>query len=195
MRTRVAAVLSFFAMVAACGGGAPLPAATAPTPTSAAASTSEAHPPTPSAFTPGPATKHGGCQAHGALPDPACTPGAVMTKDLDVICHRATRGRRHVEASVHRQAFTEYGYGFPQATGAFEVDHLIPLELGGDNAIENLWAEPANPKPGFHQKDRVENYLHRQVCSGAMTIDAAQKIIASDWVSVWRKMNGGGGQN
>jgi hypothetical protein len=155
--------------------------------------TAEAQPAPPSTFTPGPATKHGGCQANGALPDPACTPGAVMTKDIDIICHHATRARRHVEASVHKLAFAEYGYGFPQPMGTFEVDHLIPLELGGDNTIENIWAEPASPTPGFHQKDRVESYLHKQVCSGAMTLDAAQKIIATDWVSVWKKMSGGGG--
>jgi hypothetical protein len=127
---------------------------------------------------------------HGALPDSACTPGAVMTKDLDVICHHGTHDRRHVEASAHKQAFTEYGISYPQPRGAYEVDHLIPLELGGDNTIGNLWAEPA--KPGFRQKDRVENYLHKQVCSGAMTLDAAQKIIASDWLVVWRRMSGSG---
>jgi hypothetical protein len=115
-----------------------------------------------------------------------------MTKDLDIICHHGTRERRRVEASVHRQAFTEYGYTFPQARGAFEVDHLIPLELGGNNTIENLWAEPANPKPGFRQKDRVENYLHKQVCAGAMTLDAAQRVIATDWLNVWKTMHGGG---
>jgi hypothetical protein len=152
----------------------------------------KAETPTPSTFAPAPATHQTGCKARGALPDPACTPGAVMTKDLDIICHHGTRDRRHVGASVHEQAFTEYGYSFPQARGAFEVDHLIPLELGGDNTIENLWAEPASPNPGFHEKDLVENYLHKQVCSNAMTIDGAQKIIATDWVSVWMKMKGGG---
>jgi hypothetical protein len=143
----------------------------------------------PDAFTPGPATKREGCKALGPLPDPACTPGAVMTKDLDVICHHGTHERRHVEASVHKLAFTEYSYTFPKARGAFEVDHLIPLELGGDNVIENLWAEPASPRPGFHEKDKVENYLHAQVCSGAMTLDDAQKVIATDWLRVWKTMN------
>jgi 5-methylcytosine-specific restriction endonuclease McrA len=33
--------------------------------------------------------------------------------------------------------------GYPQQHGAFEVDHLIPLELGGDNVIANLWPEAA----------------------------------------------------
>jgi hypothetical protein len=144
-------------------------------------------------FAPAQATKHDGCQAHEPLPDPACTPGAIMTKDLDIICQHGTRERRRVDAAVHKLAFTEYGYTFPQPRGAFEVDHLIPLELGGDNVVENLWAEAASPKPGFHEKDKVENYLHKQVCSGALTLDEAQREIATDWLSVWKKMKGGGG--
>jgi hypothetical protein len=32
---------------------------------------------------------------------------------------------------------------FRQPRGAYEVDHLIPLELGGDNVIANLWPEAA----------------------------------------------------
>ena len=127
---------------------------------------------------------------HGALPDAACTPGAVMTTDLDVICHQSTHDRRHVGASVHKEAFTDYGFSFPQPRGAFEVDHLIPLELGGDNTIENLWAEPAIPTPGFHEKDKVENYLHKQVCSGAMALEDAQRQIATDWMTVWRRIGG-----
>jgi hypothetical protein len=179
----------------AASGGPALPAATfAPTgpPGSPLSTEQKDETPTRTMFAPGLATKHSGCKASGALPDSACTPGAVMTKNLDVICHHATRDRRHVTASVHKQAFTEYGYTFPQGRGAFEVDHLIPLELGGDNTIENIWAEPANPVPGFHEKDRVENFLHKQVCSGAMTLDDAQKAIASDCLGVWRNMNGGG---
>jgi hypothetical protein len=107
-----------------------------------------------------------------------------MTTDLDVICHQSTRDRRKVLSAVHKQAFTEYGYRFSQAAGAFEVDHFIPLELGGDNTIENLWAEPASPKPGFHEKDHVEDYLHKQVCSGTMTLDDAEKATTTDWLGV-----------
>jgi hypothetical protein len=111
-----------------------------------------------------------------------------MTIDLDTICKESAKGRRHVTPADHRKAFTEYGYTYPQPRGAFEVDHLIPLELGGDNVIANLWAEPAEPRPGFHEKDKVENYLHQQVCSGAMTLAESQQQIATDWVAVWKKI-------
>ena len=136
-------------------------------------------------YAPPGATKASGCKPGGPLPDPACTPGAVMTTDLDVICKQATGLRRNVPSSVHREAFTEYGYSYPQAAGAFEVDHLIPLELGGANVIANLWAEPAEPTPGFHEKDVVENYLHEQVCIGGISIAVAQEQIADNWLAVY----------
>jgi hypothetical protein len=74
-----------------------------------------------------------------------------------------------------------YGITY-HTTGEYEVDHFIPLELGSSNDITNLWPEPAEPTPGFHDKDKVENSLHNQVCRGSMTLQDAQKEIASDWL-------------
>jgi hypothetical protein len=68
----------------------------------------------------------------------------------------------------------------------YELDHLISLELGGcPDCLTNLWPEAYNPKPGAHEKDKVENFLHRQVCSGAMTLDEAQHEIVQDWYKVY----------
>jgi hypothetical protein len=60
----------------------------------------------------------------------------------------------------------------------------------GNNETANLWVEPAEPHPGFHEKDLVENALHRQVCAGKMTLADAQHLIATDWVSVYHAMVG-----
>jgi hypothetical protein len=113
-----------------------------------------------------------------------------MTTDMVIVCQTSTKERRRVSADVHRLAFTEYGLSYPQPRGAYEVDHLIPLELGGDNVIANLWPEAAEPVPGFHEKDKVENYLHRQVCLGAMGLADAQRQIATDWLKVWKEIEG-----
>lgn len=121
------------------------------------------------------------CVARGPLPDPRCTPGAVETTDLGAICAQSTRERRAVPSSVHRQVLAEYGVPYPPPAGAYEVDHLIPLELGGSNDITNLWAEPAEPRPGFHEKDQVENETHRRVCAGELRIEDAQRQISEDW--------------
>src|SRR5437868_7021359 len=42
---------------------------------------------------------------------------------------------------------------------------------------------------GFHEKDQVENYLHDQVCSGAMSLKDAQKEIATNWLAVYNRMS------
>jgi hypothetical protein len=96
---------------------------------------------------------------------------------------------RNVPYSEKRAVYAEYGIAH-HARGQYEVDHLISLELGGSNAIANLWPEAARPIPGFHQKDALENYLHDQVCSGAMTLAAAQRIIATNWLAEYRKLRG-----
>lgn len=134
-------------------------------------------------------TKTSGCQAHDGLPDGACTPGAVFsTATRARICVAGySKNVRNVPDSVKAQAFSEYGIK-SHRTGQYEVDHLISLELGGTNDIANLWPEAANPRPGFHEKDRVENYLHDQVCSGAMTLQQAQQQIATNWLSVYQKL-------
>jgi hypothetical protein len=68
----------------------------------------------------------------------------------------------------------------------YEEDHFISLELGGDpRDPKNLWPEPYNPAPGAKEKDWVENYLHRQVCAGSMTLPDAQQAIVTDWYAVY----------
>jgi hypothetical protein len=134
-------------------------------------------------------TKTSGCKANGALPDSACTPGATIpSATKEQICQPGyARDVRDVPDSEKNQVYAEYGIGSHQP-GQYEVDHLISLELGGSNDIANLWPQPAEPRPGFHEKDRVENYLHDQVCSGAMGLPDAQHQIATNWLAVYQRM-------
>lgn len=128
------------------------------------------------------------CQYQLPYPDANCTPGAVFNVTADQVCTPGYASSvRNVPQSEKNQVYAEYGIT-SHASGQYEVDHFIPLELGGSNDISNLWPEPASPTPGFHQKDQVENYLHSQVCSGAMSLSAAQNAIASDWVAVYNSM-------
>ncbi len=77
---------------------------------------------------------------------------------------------------MSRDVYREYGIA-EQTTGEYEVDHLTPLEVGGSNDLANLWPEGAEPRPGFHEKDQVENYLHDQVCAGTVSLLEAQRAI------------------
>jgi len=134
-------------------------------------------------------TKTSGCVAHGGLPDSACTPGAIFPNaTVQEICTSGySSSVRNVPTSEKDQAYAEYGIQSHYA-GQYEVDHLVPLELGGSNDIANLWPEAASPTPGFHQKDQVENYLHDQMCSGAISLREAQNEIATNWLAVYNRM-------
>lgn len=134
-------------------------------------------------------TKTSGCMAHADLPDSACTPGAIIaTATKDDICKSGyAQSVRNVPDSEKNQAYAEYSI-VKHSTGQYEVDHLVSLELGGSNDIANLWPELASPKPGFHEKDKVENYLHSQVCSGAVSLHDAQVEIATNWLAVYNSM-------
>ena len=134
-------------------------------------------------------TKTSGCQAHNGLPDSACTPGAILaTGTKDAICKSGyAKSVRNVPTSEKDQVYASYGIK-SHAPGQYEVDHLVSLELGGSNEIANLWPELASPKPGFHEKDKVENYLHDQVCSGAVSLQQAQQEIATNWLAVYNQM-------
>ena len=136
-------------------------------------------------------TKTSGCQAHNALPDSACTPGAILsTGTKEAICVSGyARTVRNVTESEKIQDYDEYGITH-HTSGEYEVDHLVSLELGGSNDISNLWPEAASPSPGFHEKDKVENYLHDQVCNGSISLQQAQTEIATNWLAVYKQMGG-----
>jgi hypothetical protein len=51
-----------------------------------------------------------------------------------------------------------------------------------------LFPEAADPKPGYRDKDIVENYLHEAVCSGKISLSAAQRAIVTDWVAVYKSI-------
>jgi hypothetical protein len=56
---------------------------------------------------------------------------------------------------------------------AFQEDHLISLELGGDPTDpRNLWPEPY---PRAAAVDQIENDLNHQVCTGSLSLADAQR--------------------
>jgi hypothetical protein len=94
-----------------------------------------------------------------------------------------------VTGPLKQQLMGAYGFA-GRDPSAYELDHLISLELGGaPRDPANLWPEASDPRPGFHEKDQAENYLHKQVCSGAMSLRQAQSAIATDWRTVYRQLH------
>src|SRR5947209_4295252 len=132
------------------------------------------------------------CRARGALPDPRCTPGAVDPRvdQADVartICvpgfTRRVRPPVSYTDRLKRHQLGAYGFYAGHSPRAYEEDHLVPLELGGaPDDPRNLWPEARTGASGSAtQKDVLENYLHRAVCSGSMTLRDAQRTIERNW--------------
>jgi hypothetical protein len=129
-----------------------------------------------------------------AYPDPARTPGFTnpdVTQEniADTICNPAwsTRNIRPPVSYTSRLKQEQIkDWMLPGMAADYEEDHFISLELGGSpRDPRNLWPEPYSPKPGAKEKDVVENYLHRQVCSGAMTLHESQRTIVKDWYKLY----------
>jgi hypothetical protein len=79
--------------------------------------------------------------------------------------------------------------GHPGQGGAeFEVDHLIPLELGGSNDIENLWPQSYLTPDNAWEKDQLEHRLHVLVCEGSMKLTDAQEEIRNNWIDAWQRL-------
>ena len=128
---------------------------------------------------------------HGELPDRSCTPGsadpAVTQTDIgSTICRSGyTETVRPPESQTEQFKFSVAEPAYGQSGVSGELDHLVPLELGGSNDATNLWVE-AGPLP--NPKDAVENALHREVCDGTLSLRAAQRQIARNWLTEARQL-------
>jgi hypothetical protein len=82
-------------------------------------------------------------------------------------------------------------YGLPPGPHPdYEIDHLIPLCLGGSDEFSNLWPQPRRtiePEWNAEAKDRLERLICQMVCDGQLDIATAQEEIATDWVAAYRK--------
>jgi len=136
-------------------------------------------------------TKFSDCEAKGPLQDPDCTPGDIFpdaTKD-EICVSGYSSTVRNVSVSLKKKVFAQYGIKYPVPFGSYEVDHLVPLSLGGSNDIANLWPKAADPVLGFFEKNIVANYLREEVCDDKIILSAAQKQIAKDWTLIYKNID------
>jgi len=156
------------------------------------------------------APRPGGCQVRLSngypIPDPTCTPGAInpqvttavlQDREFSTKCERD----QATDKRAKEQTYAYYGIKRPSHnTGrnqVCELDHLVSLELGGADTLDNIWPQcgpsgVALKLRYFKQKDKVENYLASQVKTGNMSLEEAQKGIAADWTQYLEAANHAG---
>lgn len=130
--------------------------------------------------------------ASAPVPDPSLTPGATRPVSLGDVCampHEEVV--REVSSTLRQQVFAEYGIAHPRA-GDYEIDYLIAPGLGGADDIRNLWPQPSAASAwNARTKDSLEERLHQLVCGGKLDLPTAQRAIASNWISAYKKYLGG----
>jgi hypothetical protein len=129
------------------------------------------------------------------VPDPDCTPGATNpTLTITVLRDPrfTTRCVRDAATQGEEKATTYDWYRLRHPSNnsgpgqICELDHLISLELGGADTLDNIWpqcgpSDVALAQRFFKEKDTVENFLAMQVRAGRMDLIDAQRGIATDW--------------
>jgi hypothetical protein len=120
-------------------------------------------------------------------PDPRLTPGAVVTTDPSAVCYPGySRTVRHTSGMLKHQIYVEYGVD--HNGHHYEIDHLVPLSIGGADVAENLWPQSYDTAPwNANVKDRLELKLLHLVCHGDIPMAQAQQEIATDWVAAYQK--------
>ena len=125
--------------------------------------------------------------AQAVVPDPTLTPGAVRTTDVADVCSHGTNQLRHMSCESSDAIMAEYGLPGGRHPD-YEIDHLIPLGIGGADSDANLWPEPRariEPEWNAEPKDQLEAKLRALVCAGRLDIVVAQKAVADDWTEAW----------
>ncbi len=121
------------------------------------------------------------------LPSPTLTPGDARKVTKEQICSPSYAASiKPTKASMKEEAFGRYG--LRDGTSSTEVlDHLIPIELGGTDTVENMWPEPAKGDWNASQKDVLEQKLLALVCDGTLTVKQAQTAIRKNWVQAYQQ--------
>jgi hypothetical protein len=119
-------------------------------------------------------------QDHPRAPIPgAVDPHVTQATIHDTICQRGYTAQVRPPRPVTDAIKHELAEGLPDAPHDYELDHLIPLGLGGHpTSPNNLWLQAWSEAA---VKDREELRLHREVCAGRMTLEEAQHEMVRIW--------------
>jgi hypothetical protein len=125
--------------------------------------------------------------AAAQLPSGFHTPGATVKADAAKVCGADfAASAKPVSSWQRNEALTRYGRRPEDFAG--ELDHLVPVSLGGSNDPDNLWAMPANGEYGPDAKHTLEATLREMVCAEKkLTLRQAQDAMKKDWVKAYNQ--------
>ena len=141
-------------------------------------------------------------------PNSDLTPGMIdQSLTPQYLCSHSSQDRRGVTTSLAKKVFKAYGILYDDHS-SYEVDHFVPLFLGGVNTCPNnptcnLWPEGhqadilAMAPWGSETKDVLEGVLYRTMCvkrggvrravKDVQWLREAQSTMMSDWRQAYRR--------
>jgi hypothetical protein len=121
-----------------------------------------------------------------ALPDHRLTPGKTVRVGKAKLC-RPAYASRVPKVSRRQKARAFVRYGVKRSAHAVTLDHLVSVNLGGSNSLDNLWPERYDGSWGAIKKNRLEKRLHALVCSGALRLGSARRQISHNWIAAYKR--------
>lgn len=111
-------------------------------------------------------------------PNDNLTPGELCTaEDEDFVGYRYKEQlafcERNVDHWTKTDIYNDYGVNL-KYRGGYTIDHLVPLSIGGNNSVSNLWPEPKSVK---RLRQNLEFEVYTAVKNGELTQAEAIQII------------------
>ncbi|MGH3720926.1 MAG: hypothetical protein ACRDRI_19170 [Pseudonocardiaceae bacterium] len=126
------------------------------------------------------------CRVVGGRADARCTPGVLNPDVTQDTIHRTICTPGWTDTVQPPVSYTTAlklrqmrDFGETGSPLNYKEDHLVSLSIGGaPSDADNLFPQPAAKAT---EKEDLEDHLHQAVCSGQMTLTAAQAKMQHDW--------------
>jgi hypothetical protein len=114
--------------------------------------------------------------SQATLSETICTPGYT----------RSVRPSSSYTNGIKKRLMRVDGLDFDTDKSQFELDHVVPLALGGHpRNINNLVLQKWEGSNGAKRKDRLEVKLQCLVCARRVTLAEVQDAIWTDWEAAY----------
>ena len=134
--------------------------------------------------------------AMAQLPNNFHTPGKADKVDVKQLCAAGDASGKPVADWQKNEALTRYGVRPETFSG--DLEHLVPVALGGTNDPDNLYPFHAQGEYTLEAKQRLAAKLRELVCDGKISLKQAQDVFKKDWTKGYKQylgaMNAPGGE-
>jgi hypothetical protein len=88
-----------------------------------------------------------------------------------------------ITKKMSSEVFAEYAIAKKKRSD-YAIDRLVPPDLGGTNALTNLWPIPLKGTATPRRKAVVDAAVHKSMCAGFISLPTAQALFNAYWPGV-----------